>query len=54
MSSLGKRTIYFSDFTAGLTQYVYLKAKTEIQVIQETTFYESLRKKNAFATRSLK
>lgn len=45
MSSLGERTIYCNDFTAGLIQYVYVKAKNEMQVIQETTFCESLRKK---------
>lgn len=42
-----KRTIYFNDFTAGLTQYIHLKAKkNEIQVIQERTCYESLTKKH--------
>lgn len=40
-----ERTIYLNDFTAELAQYVHLKAKNEIQVIQETTRYESLTKK---------
>lgn len=45
MNREGKRTIYFNDFTAGLTQYIHLKAKNEMQVIQEGTCYESLTKK---------
>lgn len=51
MSSLGERTIYCNDFTAGLTQYVYVKAKNEMQVIQETTFCESLRKKKSICNK---
>lgn len=46
MNRQGKRTIYLNDFTAGLTQYVHLKGKNEIQVIQETTCYESLTKES--------
>lgn len=46
MNREGKRTIYFNDFTAGLTQYIHLKAKNEMQVIQERTCYESLTKKH--------
>lgn len=45
MNREGKSTIYFNDFTAGLTQYIHLKAKSEMQVIQERTCYESLTKK---------
>lgn len=40
-----ERTICLNDFTVELTQYVHLKAKNEVQVIQETTCYESLAKK---------